>query len=42
MDQSTEDVAAAQLANGCCSHRISTTEGTGVAWAKLRCGRRWW
>jgi hypothetical protein len=40
VDQSTEDVAAAQLTNGRCTQRISTTDRTGVVWAKLWCGRR--
>jgi hypothetical protein len=41
VDQSTEDIAAAQLTNARCTIGSAPTDGPGVAWAKLRCGRRW-
>jgi hypothetical protein len=41
VDQSTEDVAATQPAKDRPLLGSVSTDGTGVAWAKLRCGRRW-
>jgi hypothetical protein len=38
VDQSTKDVAATQPTQ---VRRTPCSDGTGVAWAKLRCGRRW-
>jgi hypothetical protein len=41
VDQSTEDVVTAQLTKAAAPIGSASTDGTGVAWAKLRCGRRW-
>jgi hypothetical protein len=42
VDQSTQDITAAQPAEVGVLLASAPADGTGVAWARLRCGRRWW